>query len=676
MKSSIFILLAIVSVGLSQSPGGAYLEDRLLIHLNQKAFSIEDIEHIPAIRSIRPAFPGLDMEHILELQLAQPTDPFLLKAQLEKLAAIRLAEPIPWVYSSYVPNDFDSARDYHLTRLRATQAWDSTRGSAEVVIAIVDNGILLSHEELQQPLWQNPYEIQGDGIDNDGNGWVDDYRGRDVADGDNDPTISNRVFRHGTHIAGLIVASADNGAGSVGLAHGCRILPVKVGSSNGFADSYPLSDALRGVAYAVASGADVICMAWGGTDSLLAAHLLMDRAHERGIILVAAAGNGPGDTNPFTNDSTLEYPASYQSVVSVTATDEDDKRAFVATANRRVALCAPGELIYGPVPSAGLNSSYMRMRGSSQATAIPSAAFGLLLSKRPCLSPDEAIAIIQQSCVNIDAQNPGLEGKLGAGRIDMHAALQALGAVPEGLPDFVVLDSSSCSGILRLQYSAQGCPDSLRWQGPGGQEAEGRSPRFAVDSSGSYTFCLKVWQHGRIDSICKQQQVNIYNRLRISPGDTSIASGDSLRLKAEGPAGLYIWEPAEAFPGLPIGTQRWYHPVDSSWVYLTAYGADGCRLEDSVFVGLLPPTGLEEALEKTISVYPNPAQKGFSVTLPKGLRVEQLALLDFLGRTVFEYEALPSGEHIYLLPTLTNGSYLLRIQTNQGLVLKKLNVVY
>ncbi|MCK5922813.1 MAG: S8 family serine peptidase, partial [Methylococcales bacterium] len=387
---------------------------------------------------------------------------------------IESVEAIPLVYSSYVPDDLDSVAHYHLPLIHAPEAWDIGRGDSQVVVAIVDNGVLISHEALADVIWQNPYEIPNNQIDDDGNGYVDDVQGWDIADADNDPSPPNRAFKHGSHVAGCVGATTDNGKGVAAIGFGCHLMPIKLASDRGFADAYPFSDALKGIEYAIINGADIINMSFGGTENLVAGQALIDPGHARGIIFVAAAGNGPADGNPNTNDTTLEYPASWRHVISVCGTDQSDLKASFATANTLVDVCAPGEQIRSTFPSVSLNSAYGQQRGSSQSTAIVSGLLALMLSKNPCLTPDEAERILKAGCTNIDALNPTYAGKLGAGRIDAQASMNLLLQQVAPVADFSVLDSQTCTGRVQFLYNpnmSQKSPDSFFWSCTCGQQS-------------------------------------------------------------------------------------------------------------------------------------------------------------------------------------------------------------
>ncbi|MFK7972305.1 MAG: S8 family peptidase [Bacteroidia bacterium] len=690
MKWILMLATFLLCFGFAQKPDSPWAPDRVYIHVepefatNSKGQNWQEVATLSflhpyikqdSLERLRCAFPGLELPYIYELQFLSKKGPQYIKEQLESLPEVRLVEAVPYVHSSFIPNDLDSVRDYHLPLIDAPGAWDISRGDSGTLIAVVDNAVMINHEDLQAAIWHNPGEIPFDNIDNDGNGWVDDTTGWDVADEDGDPSPPTRTFRHGTHIAGLIAASADNGKGAPGLAHHCSLLPVKVASSSAFADNYPLSDALRGVAYAAVTGAHVICMAWGGTDSLLAAHLLMERARQRDIVLVAAAGNGPGDNNPNTTDSTLEYPASYQAVVSVAASDALDQKAAFATANRRVSICAPGDLLYSTSPSSALNSSYSRLRGSSQATAVASAAFGLLRAARPCLNADEVEAIMLQSCVNIDTLNPGYIGRLGAGRLDVGAALRASAPAGALRAHWVIPDSVSCSGRFVPVYTEEACPDSIIWQGADGVSRREWHPRFEADSSGPFSLCLWVWKNGQVDSFCNEQYVRLVDAIQIIPGDTVFKDGDSLRLEVDGPGGLYTWEPLGLFKTSAAGWSIWAFPVDTTEVVVRLTGLPGCDLSDTIRLDRIAPDGVEPFERDGVILYPNPVGRRLRIRIKGNEMIDDVSLYDLKGRRISRLVAETGRREEFVLPEkIPSGTYLLDIHTNRRVIRKLVRV--
>ena len=231
--------------------------------------------------------------------------------------------------------------------ISATQAWSHTTGSGAVVVAIVDTGVEWTHPDLKSNIWVNEDEIPNNGIDDDGNGYVDDVRGWDFRN--NDKTVYDLADsdRHGTHVAGIIGAQGDNGIGISGLNQRVRMMPLKFIGGDGYGEDLPAANA---IIYAVDNGATVINCSWGGGDSKLI-KAAVDYAAKKGVILSVSAGND------YTNNDSEEwrsYPASYDTtnIVSVAASDRDDKLAEWSNYGEdSVDLAAPGVDVISTMPS-------------------------------------------------------------------------------------------------------------------------------------------------------------------------------------------------------------------------------------------------------------------------------------------------------------------------------------
>jgi len=228
----------------------------------------------------------------------------------------------------------------------ASEAWDLTTGSADVVIAVVDTGVAYDHPDLSGNIWSNAGETScADGIDNDGNGYIDDCRGWDFVGNDNDPTDYNG---HGTHVAGTIAAAGNNGNGTTGVMWQAKIMPLRFLGING---SGTTADAVSAILYANAKGAHVINNSWGGSGYSQA---LKDAIDASNAVVVCAAGN-----NSSNNDKSPFYPAGFDSanIISVAATDSRDILAsFSNYGKRSVDLAAPGSNIYSTIPVFGYGS--------------------------------------------------------------------------------------------------------------------------------------------------------------------------------------------------------------------------------------------------------------------------------------------------------------------------------
>ena len=217
----------------------------------------------------------------------------------------------------------------------ALSAWSIATGSHDIIVAVVDTGCNLTHPDLAANLWTNSNEIPGNGLDDDGNGYLDDYHGWDFRDRDSVPAD---VSGHGTHVAGIIAAQGDNQLGIAGTAWRARIMPVR------FMDAFDqgtTADAIAAIEYAVAQGAQIINCSWGGSGYSTA---LRNTMANSGVLFVCAAGNVASD-----NDSTPFYPASYPSdnIIAVAASDQMDRLTrFSNFGTQSVDIAAPGIRIY------------------------------------------------------------------------------------------------------------------------------------------------------------------------------------------------------------------------------------------------------------------------------------------------------------------------------------------
>ncbi len=253
-----------------------------------------------------------------------------------------------------------------------------------VVVAVVDTGVNFDHPDLLGRSWVNPGDDCDNGIDDDENGYVDDCRGWDFEDNDNQPFSSNH-HPHGTHVAGIIAANAGNGVGVAGVAPGVQIMDLSV-SSRG---SIRTSAVARAIRYAVDNGADVVNLSLGsapGTDPRAVAPMIeaVHYAEENGVLLVISAGNAGVDL-----DSAAVYPASVDAanVLTVGASMPDDTRASFSNHGTAVDLFAPGVLILSTMS----NRSYAFMSGTSQAAPLVAGAAALVLEQKPSAADTELI---------------------------------------------------------------------------------------------------------------------------------------------------------------------------------------------------------------------------------------------------------------------------------------------
>ena len=259
----------------------------------------------------------------------------------------------------------------------ALEAWQVSQGSSDVVVGVIDTGVDYSHPDLASQMWTNPGEdcagCRSNGVDDDGNGYVDDWRGWDFANDDNDPVDDNG---HGTHVAGTIGARQDS-RGVVGVAWRVLVMPLKFIGANGEGTA---ADAVRAILYASANGAHITNNSYGGDGFSQAMLDAIRTADSSGSLFVAAAGNDFSD-----NDESPVYPAGYDlpNVISVAASDQFDRRAWFSNYGAaEVDLAAPGTNVY----STWLEGGYQHSDGTSMAAPHVAGAAALAKARFPAAS--------------------------------------------------------------------------------------------------------------------------------------------------------------------------------------------------------------------------------------------------------------------------------------------------
>jgi subtilisin family serine protease len=294
----------------------------------------------------------------LDLNLAAPSDPMF--GQLWGLKNTGTNEPKA---SSAVQGTAGADID-------ALRAWEITKGSRNVKIAIIDTGIDYNHPDIKNNIWTNTAELNGKaGVDDDKNGFIDDLHGWDFANKDNDPLDGHG---HGTHCSGTIGAPHDNGVGVAGVMSEVTFVAVKFLSDAG---SGTLEDAVLAIDYATKLNVDIMSNSWGGGGFSEALKQAIQRASDAGIVFTAAAGNDSAD-----NDNSPHYPSSYDlpNVIAVAAHTIGDALAdFSCYGKRSVLIAAPGHNILSTVKNGG----YDVYSGTSMATPHVSGVIGLLISK-------------------------------------------------------------------------------------------------------------------------------------------------------------------------------------------------------------------------------------------------------------------------------------------------------
>ena len=348
-----------------------------------------------------------DLNDIFKINYAAPYDPKYLSLKISKSKNILWAEPH---YIREIALDVDDPKyvdgtQWHLNTIQAAEAWDISQGSSDIIVAIVDTGVSWEHEDLSANVWTNANEIPDNGADDDNNGYIDDVHGWDFGDNDNDPQEDAPV--HGTHVAGIACAVTNNATGIASIGFNTKFMPVKVTSGSSGSFAFPF----EAIQYAVDNGADVINFSWRGLSYSRAEQELMNYCTNKGAAIVAAAGND--------RSSDPAYPASYQNVLSVAATQNGDTRWSATNYGITVDVAAPGAAIY----STWSPDQYIAINGTSMASPLTAGLAALVKSVFPDLTPLQILERIRVTTDNIDDLNPGRELMLGSGRINAFTAL-------------------------------------------------------------------------------------------------------------------------------------------------------------------------------------------------------------------------------------------------------------
>ncbi len=358
--------------------------------------------------------------------LVQKADKAFLQA-LQQAKWADLIEPVGVLKTSVLSDDSLSAEQWYLEKINSAGAWEVSRGSNDVVVGVIDTGVDYDHPDLQGRFWINSAEdLNGNGrldsadengLDDDGNGFIDDVIGYDFTDAPRFPdggdyiTPDNRPDDefsggHGTEVAGLIAAAADNGIGISGVAPGVRLMVLRAGTASGYLEEDDVAQALF---YALNNGARIVNMSFG--DVALSRFLrdVIRYVAGQGLILIASAGNSATDQ--------IHFPSGLPDVISVGASDRNDGLAGFSNYGSSIDLVAPGVDMISTAPGGG----YKSLNGTSFSAPLVSGVAALLLSARPQYSPQTLRNVLISTSDDIIFN--GWDVYSGSGRLNAARAL-------------------------------------------------------------------------------------------------------------------------------------------------------------------------------------------------------------------------------------------------------------
>ncbi|NQT33987.1 S8 family serine peptidase [bacterium] len=384
------------------------------------------IEHIDSffdkigVEKIERTFPhcdppikgGADLTRIYTFYFPETLPVKTICDELSTFSGIEYAQP--WYIDREFLDHNDPGRNaqYGLTLCQANDAHDISTGDPSAVIGIIDSGVDLDHEDLEDNIWVNPGEdLNGDrviqqnernGRDDDQNGKIDDFYGWDFYSRDNDP---NDTHGHGTHCAGIASAVTNNRTGIASVGYSCSIMAIRAGTGGIISFGY------QGIEYAARSHAKVISLSWGSDEHHDYGQDVIDYAYDHDVLIIAAAGND------YSSDVT--YPAGYNHVISVAATDRDDRKAGYSNYGEWIDISAPGHEIISTFPG----NRYTTWNGTSMACPFAASVAILIRATYDWMSVDQATQALLDGADDIDDRNNRYRGQLGAGRINAYESL-------------------------------------------------------------------------------------------------------------------------------------------------------------------------------------------------------------------------------------------------------------
>lgn len=427
--------------------------------------------------------------------------------ELENTHGVEYVQP-NYIYklSATTVNDTLSSNQWYLEKIGVYDAWDTTMGSADIKVAVLDTGADLEHEDLGLQI-----VAQTDVVDNDGSA-ADDHG-------------------HGTHVAGIIAAEANNAKGVAGVAPGCRLIIVDVFGINQLGEWVALtSDSIKGINYAVSQGANIINMSLGGYDNDMLFEEAIDSAVQSGVVCIGAAGND-GDNIANPELATMpHYPSDYDSCISVISTDQNDLKSGFSNYGPEKDISAPGESI----GSTYIGNEYVYMSGTSMATPVVSGVAALILSVNPALTVDEVKNILYTTAVDLGEE--GRDDVYGNGRVDAASAAAAAASSLNVLSveldtDLVEISTNGVETLTATVYPAWSADKTVTWSSSNEAAATVLDGVVTPQGVGS-TVITVTTNDGSFTDTCSVNVLQGPDGISLDISETSVYAGDSFTLTA------------------------------------------------------------------------------------------------------------------------------------------------
>ncbi len=482
-------LLIVINASMFQervNAGSEYVPGELIIKLTHAVepdvkddgtilfgiFAVDGLNVRYGLTGSRRLFQSSSLSKIYLLDFNNRTDMEKIALEYSRISSVEYAEPNYYagIASSWGsrtdPDDqyFDQQWGLHNegqtggtadADIDAPEAWEIETGTSNIVIAMIDTGIDLDHEDLANNIWVNDDEIPDNETDDDGNGFVDDMNGWDFVNSDSAPQDDNG---HGTHTSGIAAAETNNNQGTAGVCWECRLMSVKTLGDDG---NGTYSDIVEGVDYAANNGADVINLSLGSLTYSQSLQDAITAAHDAGCVIVGAAGNFDVE-DPF-------YPAACENVIAVAALDHNDVKYQLSGYGEWVDLAAPGASIM----STAYHDAYSQWSGTSMAAPFVSGVAGLLFSYNSDWDNGSVEAQMLNTADSVDGHNPSYAGLLGNGRVNAYYCLSGSAEPALEFASFMiddpypgdedgVLDPNETADLVVTLYNSWGDASSVQ----------------------------------------------------------------------------------------------------------------------------------------------------------------------------------------------------------------------
>ncbi|MCH2179588.1 MAG: S8 family serine peptidase [Mariniblastus sp.] len=463
-------LLAGFNVDFSVLAPSDYTQTEILVRFNDDV-RVSDLQTLPQDRSTTnqysilsgPLGEGFQADgQLFEIPVYGRQSVTGLVAYYNSLSFVDYAEPNYTMQAAAVPNDQFYQYQWGPGNIDAESAWDTRTDSSSLIVGVIDSGVQYDHPDLQGNIWTNSGEIAGNGIDDDNNGYVDDYYGYDFDNDDSDPMDDNG---HGTHVAGTIGAQANNTTGVAGVSWDASLMSLKVIGNGSNAD------VARAIDYATDNGAKITNNSYGYAGTNVGGSQVMsdaiERAKDSGVLYIVAAGNSrsgtpASDVDGNFNSWPAEYSKVHDNVITVSAIDEDGSFAsYSHWGDESVQIAAPGTQI----ASTYTESSYVYLSGTSMAAPHVAGAAALLWAERPDMNYLEIKAAM------LETARPDHLNLVTNGVLDLGAAMESITSStndpPNAVNDSATVDEDNSVGVAVLSNDSDPDDDVLTLQSYG-----------------------------------------------------------------------------------------------------------------------------------------------------------------------------------------------------------------